>query len=294
MDYSKAIQKAIDYIEANLTAEVNLESIAREVHVSMYHFARMFNSATGDTLGAYIRTRRLTQASHELVDTSSSIIDIAIKYQFGSQEAFTRAFKSQFKLAPARFRENGNNLVMYEKRRLSIEAINYFLDQQIMQKPQIIAKPAFKVVGMKVTTTLNENIAKGTIPNLWTKFLPHMANIPNRINEKISYGICAGDSFDIDNHTRDSDYDYIAGVEVESFDDVPEGMITREVPERKYAVFTHRGPLSNLKFTLDYIYGPWAQKSDYKIVQGDDFEQYDDRFIPAGDDSELDIYIPIE
>ena len=84
-------------------------------------------------------------------------------------------------------------------------------------------------------------------------------------------------------------------MEATGFDHTPEGMCTRVFPTQRYAVFTHKGSLINLKATFDYIYGTWVPKADYELAGTDDFEYYDDRFKGMDDpNSEVDIYIPIK
>ncbi|MFJ6211170.1 helix-turn-helix domain-containing protein [Lysinibacillus sp. NPDC092081] len=75
--------------------------MARQSNFSKYHFHRIFQSSVGMTVTEYIRNRRLANASVALLHTSERILDIALYYQFESQESFTRAFKEVYKLPPA-------------------------------------------------------------------------------------------------------------------------------------------------------------------------------------------------
>lgn len=54
----------------------------------------MFKEVTGQAIGSYIRSRRLSRAAVALRLTSRPILDIALQYRFDSQQTFTRAFKS--------------------------------------------------------------------------------------------------------------------------------------------------------------------------------------------------------
>ena len=69
-------------------------------------------------------------------------------------------------------------------------------------------------------------------------------------------------------------FSYICSVEVSSFDNVPEGMVSRIIPGHLYAVFRHKGPISSLSETLKYIWGSWLPKSNYDYVEKPDFELY--------------------
>src|SRR5262245_7049845 len=104
MDYSEPINQAIDYIENNLTEAVTLEKISAAAGYSPFHFGRLFLALIGETPGEYLRKRRLSEAARELVVSRRKILDIALDYQFQSQEAFTRAFKKRFRVSPALYR----------------------------------------------------------------------------------------------------------------------------------------------------------------------------------------------
>jgi AraC family transcriptional regulator len=185
---------------------------------------------------------------------------------------------------------------MLEKKRLYADTINYFLENSITMKPKIVTKDEFKIVGLKCSTTLKDNAENRTIPKLWQGFIPRMSEVKNAVNPKESYGICLNDStFDLKEFSDEEEYEYLAGLEVPDFDNMPEGMITRVIPKQKYAVFTHKGSLDKLSKTYDYIYGTWAAKGEEKIADADDFELYDERFDAQNpENSEMDIYVPIK
>ncbi|MBD3362826.1 helix-turn-helix domain-containing protein [Candidatus Dojkabacteria bacterium] len=296
MSYQKNLNKAVKYIEDKLCEPLSLDKIADIACLSPYHLLRVFKAVTGETPGEYIRIRRLTLASKDLVCSNDRIIDIALKYQFSSQEAFTRSFRNYFDFTPAKYRVRGKDLVMMHKKALNEEKISYFLNKLITMKPKIITKDEFKIVGIKCKTTLKDNEENKTIPKMWQEFIPRMKEIENRTDHYVSYGVCLNnEEIDVEDFESDTEYEYMCAVEVENFDDIPEDMLTRTIPKQKYAVFTHRGSLSNLSKTYDYIYGTWASKSEYQLAGGDDFELYDDRFTPQfPQKSEMDIYVPIK
>ena len=104
MTHTKEIQAAIDYIEMNLCEELTLDEISKTVGFSKFYFHRAFQREVGISLYDYIRKRRLAGAASLLLNTNISILDIALIYRFESQEAFTRAFKSIYRLPPGRYR----------------------------------------------------------------------------------------------------------------------------------------------------------------------------------------------
>lgn len=98
------IKKIILFVEENLHEPLTLEHIALQSGFSKYHFHRIFQSSVGMTITEYIRVRRLANASSALLYSNERILDIALYYQFESQESFTRAFKEVYKLPPGKYR----------------------------------------------------------------------------------------------------------------------------------------------------------------------------------------------
>lgn len=115
MEYNKTIQQSIDYIENNLKEKISLEDLAKITYLSKYHYHRVFHGLVGETVMEYVRKRRLTEAAKELTETNVKIVDVALKYQFSSQEAFSRAFKKMFKVSPGEFRRANINVLLYKK-----------------------------------------------------------------------------------------------------------------------------------------------------------------------------------
>jgi AraC-like DNA-binding protein len=115
MDYNQKIRTSIEYIEGNLGEKILLENLAKQVFLSKYHYHRVFHALVGETVMAYIRKRRLTEAAKELRESDIEIVDVALKYQFGSQESFSRAFKRMFKVSPGEYRREKANVLLYKK-----------------------------------------------------------------------------------------------------------------------------------------------------------------------------------
>lgn len=122
MKYEWVIQKTIHWIESHLHEQISVNDIDHITGFSKYHFHRIFQNSVGMSVSEYIRMRRLANAASTLLYTNERIIDIAVYYQFESQESFTRAFKKQYKLPPGRYRsvmknisENKEEKIMGEK-----------------------------------------------------------------------------------------------------------------------------------------------------------------------------------
>ncbi len=115
MDWIIGMQKAIDYIEDNLTEPIDYEVVAAQSYSSSYHFQRVFSILCGFTVGDYIRNRRLTLAGAELAVSDVKVIDVALKYGYESPDSFAKAFQKFHGVLPSQARNNGSNLKSFSR-----------------------------------------------------------------------------------------------------------------------------------------------------------------------------------
>ena len=92
MNWIQCLSKAIDYIENHLTDDINIDEISSQSYTSSSHFQLIFHLVVGMTVGEYVRNRRLSSAAQELLQPNSRIIDVAMRYQYDTQESFSKAF----------------------------------------------------------------------------------------------------------------------------------------------------------------------------------------------------------
>lgn len=103
-ELNRLLNRAIAYLESNLTQPASVAEAAWRVGYSRYHFTRAFVAITGLTPMAYLRKRRLSEAARQLTHSAKPILEIALDYQFQSQEAFSRSFKQEFGVSPGHYR----------------------------------------------------------------------------------------------------------------------------------------------------------------------------------------------
>ncbi|MEM5819255.1 MAG: helix-turn-helix transcriptional regulator, partial [Desulfitobacterium hafniense] len=107
MDYRKALEQAVVYIESYLgRQDIKVEDVAKAAGYSYYHLNRQFTAILGESIGSYIKRRRLADAAKKILYTERKIIDIAMENGFESPEAFSRAFKAIYKVSPQTYRQN--------------------------------------------------------------------------------------------------------------------------------------------------------------------------------------------
>jgi len=147
---------------------------------------------------------------------------------------------------------------------------------------KIINLPTFTMVG-KLYRGTNEN---NEIALMWREYGPHMQQVKNVVDPHVSYGVM--DNFDAT--TRE--FDYIAAQQVSQVEDLPQGVVSWQIPQQTYAVFSTTLP--SLREVFDKIYHEWLPNSGYERAPGPEFERYDERFDPSEIHSELDLFIPVQ
>lgn len=125
--YLEAINRAIVFIETNMTENISLEEIAEYAFLSKYHFHRIFKSIIGNTVKQYQTRLRLEKSALLLRNSAETINQIAYQCGYNSPETFTRAFQNYFSLSPSLFREN-SKIAIHQKQeiyqQLSFESLN--------------------------------------------------------------------------------------------------------------------------------------------------------------------------
>ena len=279
------LHRALAHIEDNLAKDLTPAAVARAAGLSTFHFARLFRAVLGETVMGYVRRRRLCLAAKRLLMEEVPLIELSFDSRFESQEAFTRAFKRHFGMAPGRFRRE--RPIPPELLEAAIPADLLALNGEIKMEPKFVEKEAFFVAG------LGDDFSTDTtsrIPDLWRDLGPRLGDIANA-KPGVYYGLCLHEGKDM------GQFRYVAGVEVPSLEGLPDGLEGHHVSSQRYAVFTHKienPDLSrDLKRTLRHIFGTWLPKADVVYTGTADFELYDDRFDPNGPSGELDIYVPV-
>lgn len=99
------ISDAIKYINSNYTHEITVHDVAQVVHLSQYHFCRLFKNVTGTTFLQYLNNKRLKEAHILLSSADIPLSQIALETGFSSGEHFTRVFKKAYGMTPREFKK---------------------------------------------------------------------------------------------------------------------------------------------------------------------------------------------
>lgn len=100
------LARAIALIDRRLAEPLAVEQIAKAVHLSPFHFARMFRRSTGMSPHEYVTARRIEKAQTLLEVSDVPLAEIAHRVGYRTQAHFTRVFHEQVGTTPRRYRQS--------------------------------------------------------------------------------------------------------------------------------------------------------------------------------------------
>ena len=100
------LNQVLGYIEEHLTEEIDVAGLTSGLGTTEYHVRRMFSSLAGMPLSEYIRRRRMTVAAADVIG-GRDLLGTAVRFGYGSTEAFNRAFRVVHGVSPADVRRDG-------------------------------------------------------------------------------------------------------------------------------------------------------------------------------------------
>jgi AraC family transcriptional regulator, regulatory protein of adaptative response / methylated-DNA-[protein]-cysteine methyltransferase len=109
-DYDR-IAKAITYITANVTAQPTLDEIATHVHLSPFHFQRLFSRWAGTTPKRFLQVLTL-ELGKKLLEESGSLLEVSDKLGLSSSSRLHDHFVQLEAVTPGEYRAKGKDLVI--------------------------------------------------------------------------------------------------------------------------------------------------------------------------------------
>ncbi|MCP3472519.1 AraC family transcriptional regulator [Bradyrhizobium sp. CCGUVB1N3] len=276
-------QRALWFIESHLAEPMTLDQIAEIGGVSRFHMVRAFAAATGFPVMRYVRARRLTEAARNLARGAPDILSLALEADYGSHEAFTRAFRDHFGVTPEAVRAATCTSQLKLQEPILMDAT--LLDN--LAPPRFETAKAFLVAGLGERISCDNG---AVIPGLWHRFHQEVADIPACVGQgkyQVAYGVCC-------NGDDAGNFDYIAGVEVSDFSDLPRRFGRIRIPEQRYAVFTHADHVASIRRTVNTIWNQWLPASNLKAADAPNFERYDEKFDPKTGNGGFEIWVPVK
>ena len=258
------LNRLVEFVEEHLAEEIDVAGLASELGTTEYHVRRMFSSLARMPLSEYIRRRRMTVAVAEVLD-GRELLGIAVRFGYGSAEAFGRAFRAVHGVGPADVRRDGGPLRTQPQLRfrLTVEG-NTTMDTRIADRP------AFLLVGHATRVPL---IHHG--PN--AHIHAHIASLPQQEHLRLK---ALGDdaeptgllqvSADLDpDYVEGSELTYLHGVAIAEGTAVPDDLDVIEVPAGTWAVFRSSGAYpEKLQATWAATAADWLPSNPWRLRPG--------------------------
>lgn len=258
----RRMNEAMDYIDSHITEELDETKIEQITGTSIYHFRRLFSLLAGVTLGEYIRNRKLSNATFDLLHEGMSVTEVAFKYGYESVDGFSRAFKQWAGISPSEVNQEVN-LKAFPKLSFQL-TIQGGTDMDY----RIEDKDAFKIVGVSKRVPLqfegeNQEIIKlaQSITEEQRVKMRSFANVEPFQVVNASY------NFDENRMEEKGSLDHMIGVMTTIESDF-KGFDVVEVPALTWAKFSCRGEFPKvMQETWGKIFSEWLPSSNYELVE---------------------------
>lgn len=260
----------VELVERDPAEPIDAARFAREHATTEYHVRRMFSALAGMPLSEYVRRRRMTLAAAELVRGAPSLLDVAVRYGYGSVEAFGRAFRSVHGTGPAEARRSGGPLSTQPmlRFRLSVEG-------STPMDVTIVDSAALALVGHAVEVPL---IHRGVNPHIQA----HIASLPPEEHVRLKGlgdaepgGILAVMADIEPDAPEGSPLTYLHGVAMGAGSEVPGDLDVVRVDAGTWAVFRSSGPFPDaLQSTMAATATDWFPSNPWRLRPGPSILRY--------------------
>jgi AraC family transcriptional regulator len=229
------LNRLVELVDESLGDEFDVARLAGSAGTTEYHVRRMFSSLAGMPLSEYIRRRRMTVAAADVLG-DADLLAIAVRFGYGSTEAFGRAFRSVHGAGPADVRRDGGPLLSQPQLRFRLT-----VEGKTPMDTRIVERPAFRLVGHSARVPL---IHHGVNPHIQA----HIAALPQdehtrlkNLSDSEPAGLLQV-SADVDpDYAEGSELTYLHGVAVGRENAVPDDLDVIDVPAGTWAVFRVEG-----------------------------------------------------
>jgi AraC family transcriptional regulator len=258
-EYTKRIDRVIDYLRDHLDKPLKLEDLAKVACFSEFHFHRVFGAMTGETLNDFTNRLRLEKAARLLRYSEQSLTDIALDCGFSSSATFSRAFRSGYDTSPSQFRKSGE----IKKSKICKELFpddEYDLPMSAEEKRaafpvRLIDVPERQVAYIRVTNAFEMDSVLAALKTMieWAKS-----------QDIFSQGILFGMTVDDPHVTPKHLYRYEVCLASSLPFECMEGMSKLKMPAMRYAVTKVSGDIRKVATAWDYLFRRWLINSAYE------------------------------
>ncbi|MET7440669.1 AraC family transcriptional regulator [Streptomyces sp. NPDC005496] len=280
------LNQAMEHIEGHLDRSLDVAELARIAATSEYHLRRMFSALAGMPLSEYVRRRRLTVAGAEVLAGGEPLLGIAVRYGYGSGEAFARAFRAVHGVGPGEARRTGASLVSQPRLsfRLTVEGTS-------SMRYRVVYRPDFSVVGLKARVPLVHSGPNQAIIDFVRGIDPGTLERLKGMSDQEPLGVVAVCD-DLDpSRAEGTELDYYQGVITSAA--APEGTVRLPVAAGTWAVFNVSGPVPEAIQNLwRDVFTEWFPSNPYRRRPGPEILRTS--LSPDGTEADAELWLPVE
>ncbi|WP_456844325.1 AraC family transcriptional regulator [Cellulomonas sp. P5_C6] len=231
------LNRLVDKIERRLGdgLDIDIDDLAAAMGTTGYHARRMFSSLAGMPVSDYVRRRRMTVAAADVIG-DEDLLTIALRYGYGSTEAFGRAFRSVHGASHGDVRRDGGPLRSQPQLRFRLT-----VEGRHPMDARIIERPTFRLIGYAARVPL---VYEGVNPSIQR----HIASLPASEHERLKQLSGAEPSgllqvsADVDpDFAEGSDLTYLHGVAVDVDAEAPDDLDVIDVDAGAWVIFRTSG-----------------------------------------------------
>jgi AraC family transcriptional regulator len=259
------LNRVVDAVEEHLTTdagELDVAALARELATTEHHLRRMFAALAGMPLSEYVRRRRMTVAAGDVVADRDDLLTIAVRYGYGSTEAFGRAFRSVHGAGPTDVRRDGGPLRTQQRLGFALSVTG-----EHPMDTRIVEADAFRLVGHAARVPLVHDGVNTAIAAFVGAISPEEHQRLKELSDREPAGLLAvSDDLDPDRF-EGTELTYLHGVARGG--DVPDDLDVIEVAAGSWAVFRASGPYPQaLQETWAATASQWFPSNPWRLRPG--------------------------
>jgi AraC family transcriptional regulator len=276
-DYAHRLERVVTWLADHLDDALDLARLADVACMSPFHFHRVYHAMQGETAAETVRRLRLHRSAVELIVGEQPVSRIARRAGYGSQQAFTRAFRAAYGVPPARYRasfvpmsttsgaENAMEITAYQAIIREIPPI------RVMALPHRGDYQTISATFQRLSTIAAGQGLFGPATRVFGLFYDdHSVTPPDELRSDACITVP-------DNWTPSGEAQL------------------REIRGGRYAVIQHVGPYAELARPYKWLYGTWLAQSGEEPAHAPCVEEYlnDARIVPPTE-LRTEIWLPLD
>lgn len=256
------LNQAMDLVEQQLSDVVDVRRASQIALMSEHHFRRMFSALAGMSLSEYVRRRRMTIAAPSVVSSAEALQDVAVRFGYGSADAFSRAFKAVHGVGPERARQPG--VVLRSQPRLTFTIT---IEGSTIMNYRIVEKDAFTLAGLRTRIPLIHEGVNPAAAAFVEKISEEQWARIAELSDQEPTGVLSVHDAIAPSREEGTELDYYVAAATTT--PIPKDLEALEVPASTWLVLESTGPFpAALQELWPKAFREWFPANPYQSVPG--------------------------